>query len=336
MLSRLFDLAYHARNQKKTCHLKLDRDAIDGRVWSIEEFYDHSTPLFERPCDFFREGPDATDFAIRAGAKEGDQFAPDVVCDRYLFDTPYPSEWDANNLVPFRWFRNEPASRTILLFVPGWGRRNQGREERMCARLRRHGVDAGLLTTPFHQARTPVGSHSGEYFISSNLFWTIANFRQLVAEIRALVRYMRQHYDYVGLVGMSSGGFQAGLASNCEPVDFLFSWMSGCQLGSIVWHGLITQYIKTDLVNAGVTEEQLNKVWSITDQLNVGHACQARYRKHYITLHDNVIRPEYQLKLWDVYGRPDRREFATGHYSCYFYFDTIMDDIAAFVRRCTP
>ena len=40
----------------------------------------------------------------------------------------------------------------------------------MCLRLMSRGIDVGLMTTPYHLARTPPGSYSGEYFISSNLF----------------------------------------------------------------------------------------------------------------------------------------------------------------------
>src|SRR5262249_21419028 len=145
----------------------------------------------------------------------------------YLFDSPILTDYPENNHVPFKWFRGSQRQRsTILLFAPGWGRHSQNFEENMCARLVHHGIDAGLLTKPFHQQRTPAGARSGEYFISSNLFWTIANFRQFTAEIRLLVQYMRRRYDYVGLIGLSSGGFQAGLASDCEDVDFLFPVMT--------------------------------------------------------------------------------------------------------------
>ena len=135
----------------------------------------------------------------------------------------------------------------------------------MCRSWAARGIDAGLMTKPYHQARAPEGSFSGEYFISANLFWTIANFRQCVAEIRAVLRHMRPRYEAIGLFGMSSGGFQAGLAATCEPVDFHFPFITGCQLGSITWHGLITQYVRHDLERKGVTEDALNKVWSITD-----------------------------------------------------------------------
>jgi hypothetical protein len=158
------------------------------------------------------------------------------------------------------------------------------------------------MTKPYHQARAPEGSFSGEYFISANLFWTIANFRQCVSEIRAVLRHMRPRYETIGLFGMSSGGFQAGLAATCEPVDFHFPFITGCQLGSITWHGLITQYVRRDLERKGVDEASLNRVWSITDLDVVGRFSQARHVRHSIANGDQGA-DAVSGALVDVCGR---------------------------------
>ena len=330
----LFDLLYQAKNRKKICRLNLDPDPLDDKSWSIEEFYEYARQYFDRPCEFFRYFMDPAEFTLDHCVKGAEQTLQHMKIDHYCFRSPIQTEWKANNLVPFRWFvRNGKRSNVILLFTPGWRRDHQRHEERMCDRLRKQGIDAGLLTKPFHQTRTPPGAHSGEYFISSNLYWTIANFRQLTAEIRLLVQYMKARYQYVGLIGMSSGGGQAGLAANCEEVEFLFPFMSGCQLGSITWNGLITNYIRSDLERRGVTESELNKVWSITDQAVVGGHCKARHIKQYVTRFDRVIRTEYQDRLWHVYGKPPRLDLPSGHYSCYFYFNRVIDDRVGFVRE---
>src|SRR5581483_6273026 len=218
----------------RPCRLRLDPDPFDGRAYTVDEFYAACRPLFDRPADFYRDFSDGRPLELRPVPHA--RGAP--TWQTFVFDSPVVTAWPCNNLVPFKWFRGGGArTRTMLLFAPGWGRRDQGFEERMCARLARHDIDAGLLTTPFHQRRAPPGARSGEYFISPNIFWTVANFRQAVAEIRLLVRFMRERYDRLGLIGLSSGGFQMGLASDCEPVDYLFTLLSGCQVGSVAWHG---------------------------------------------------------------------------------------------------
>jgi hypothetical protein len=313
----------------------LDPDLFDGHKYTIDSFYESHRRYFDRPAEFFQTFRSSGTIDLRDGIHPNEQIVRDGVFQKMLFETPVRTEWPENNTVPFKWFtdRAKP-SKTILLFIPGWGRSSQSFEEQMAERLLKMGVDVGLLTKPFHQARTPSGSYSGEYFISANVFWTIANFRQLVAEIRLLIQYMRAHYDHIGLLGMSSGGFQAGLAANCENVDFLFSLITGCHLGSITWNGRLTQYVRRDLERRGVNEQDLTKAWSITDQAVLGHNCRARYRKHYISLFDTVVPTEYQIKLWEVYGKSDRRDLRSSHYSVYFLLNSVVDDIGTFIKRC--
>jgi Alpha/beta hydrolase domain containing 18 len=322
-------------DRRKQCRKQLDPDPFDGRVYSIDEFYRNSMQFFDRPGEFFRDfaGPGAPN--LRGTGHHIARSRLNGLARLYMFDSPILTDYPENNNVPFKWFRGpQRQPSTILLFAPGWGRHSQNFEENMCARLVRHGIDAGLLTKPFHQQRTPAGARSGEYFISSNLFWTIANFRQFTAEIRLLVQYMRRHYDYVGLIGLSSGGFQAGLASDCEDVDFLFPVMTGSMLGSVTWHGRLTRGIRRLLEDRGISEADLNKVWSITDQAVLGRHCRARFRKQYISLFDRVVPTEYQMKLWEVYGKPDRCLLEASHYSFYFSRGGVIDDIAEYVRHC--
>jgi len=321
-------------NAGKECRKKLDPDLFDGRSYSIADFYHESSSYFEQPAEFFCGFTRSEGLRLRP-CDNGLAHRLRGLARLYQFDSPLVTDYPENNLVPFKWFKSQPEQHsTILLFAPGWGRRDQGFEEEICARLVHHGIDAGLLTKPFHQQRTPAGARSGEYFISSNLFWTIANFRQFTVEIRLLLHYMRGLYKYVGLIGLSSGGFQAGLASDCEEVDFLFPVMTGCLVGSVTWNGLLTRPIRRTLEHGGISEADLNKVWSITDQAVLGRHCRARFRRQYISLYDRVVPTEYQMRLWDVYGKPDRSLLEVSHASFYFSRRAVAEDIIQYVRRC--
>ena len=322
-------------NAGKHCRKQLDPDLFDGKAYTIDEFYRANSRYFNQPAEFFRDFGGPKEFHLQPIGNCTLPARLREIATLHRFDSPLPTEYPENNVVPFKWFRNPyQRSSTILLFAPGWGRHDQSFEEGMCARLAHQGIDAGLLTKPFHQERTPPGSRSGEYFISSNLFWTIANFRQFTAEIRLLLRHMRGYYKHVGLIGLSSGGFQAGLASDCEDIDFLFPVMTGSVVGSLTWHGLLTRQIRRALERRGITEGDLNKVWSITDQAILGRHCRAKFRKQYITLYDRVVPTEYQMKLWEAYGNPDRSLLPASHCSFYFSRQAVIDDIATYVRRC--
>jgi hypothetical protein len=333
LFARSFERFYHARNQKKTCSRLLEHDTFDGETYTIDSFDQRYRRFFDNPDGFYLPPAPLDDLGFRAGLHPRERIVDGPAMRRMIFDSPIKSGDPANDVVPFKWFTgSRDASRMFLLFVPGWGRRSQGFEEEMCRRWADQGIDTGLMTKPYHQARAPEGSFSGEYFISANMFWTIANFRQCVAEIRAVLRYMRPRYDATGLFGMSSGGFQTGLAASLETLDFHFPFITGCRLGSITWNGLITQYVRRDLERKGVDEPSLNKVWRITDLDVLGRFSKARHIRHYIAKYDTVVPTSYQERLWEVYGRQSRVDLASSHYSAYFRRHFILDDVARFVK----
>lgn len=334
LFARGFERFYHARNQKKTCARLLEHDTFDGEEYTIDSFDERHRRFFDNPNGFYLPPAPLEDLGFRDGLHPRERIVEGPAMRRMIFDSPIESGDRANDTVPFKWFTGpRDNARVLLLFVPGWGRRSQGFEEDMCRRWADRGIDTGLITKPYHQARAPEGSFTGEYFISANMFWTIANFRQCVSEIRAVLRYMRPRYEAIGLFGMSSGGFQTGLAANCEEVDFHFPFITGCQLGSITWNGLITQYVRRDLERKGVDEASLNKVWSITDLEVLGRFCKARHIRHYIARYDTVVPTSYQERLWDVYGRQSRVDLESSHYSAYFRRHFILDDVSRFVKE---
>jgi hypothetical protein len=336
--ARSFDHAYFRLKPKKNSVLVPEYDRLDGKAYTPDAFYDQMKVYFDNPCAFYQDFGGAGALNLRDGVHPNQRRTRGSIfpAKAMLFDSPVTTLWQENNLVPFKWYRHSSKrSEVMLLFVPGWGRSNQAIEEMMCAQLQQLGIDAGLLTKPYHQARTPAGSYSGEYFVSANIFWTVANFRQLVAEIRQLVQYMRNHYKYVGLFGMSSGGFQSCLAANCEPVDFLFPFMTGSPTGSVVWNGIATQHVRLSLMERGVDEATLNKVWSIIDPGVLAHHCKAVHRKHYITIYDELVATEYQYRLWEALGKADKLELPTAHYSGGLMARRVISDVARFVNELT-
>lgn len=336
-LSRSFDRAYGGLKPKRISSLVPKHDVIDGKQYTAEDFYNHTKKYIDNPCAFYQDFQESGPLKLKPGSHPRQRKTTRLFPGRaMLFDSPVTTPWPENNLVPFRWYQQtRQRSKVMLLFIPGWGRTNQAVEEMMCFQLRQLGIDAGLLTKPFHQARTPMGSYSGEFFVSANIFWTIANFRQLIAETRQLVQYMRAHYDYVGLVGMSSGGFQACLTANCEALDFLFPFMTGSPTGSVVWNGIATQHIRQGLMQRGITETSLNKVWSIIDPGALAHNCKALHRKHYITIYDELVETKYQYRLWEAMGKPDKLELPVAHYSGAFATRQVISDVARFVNART-
>ncbi|MBI9033812.1 MAG: alpha/beta hydrolase family protein [Bacteroidales bacterium] len=337
MLSHGFDNIYLNLTNNKTCNKILEHDLFDGNPFTIDEFQNHIQEGFDKPELFYSD----YDHLSKMNLREGYHFQATDMKDseKYgytpmVFDPPIITDFPSNNIVPFKWFHNpKQKSKVLLLFSPGWARPNLNIEKRFCNRLLKNGIDAGLLTKPYHQERTPQGSYSGEYFYSGNVFWTGMNFRQYVSEIRLIIQSLRKEYDYIGIIGMSSGGFQAALAACTEKIDFYFPFITGAQLGSIAWNGKLSKYMRADLEKKGINEEDLNKAWSIGDQLYLAKHCKAKHIKQYISKYDEIIRTEYQEKLWKAYGQPERMNLNCAHNSIIFAMNKVNKDIVEFVKE---
>ena len=122
------------------------------------------------------------------------------------------------------------------------------------------------------------------------------------------------------------------MAANCETVDFPFPYITGCRLGSLTWNGMLTRYLKKDAMTAGYSEDDLNRVWSISDQRVLGKTCKAKMIKNYISLYDSAIPTEYQFELWEALGKNEKMELECAHYSSFAVQHRVIQDIVSCVR----
>lgn len=325
--SASIDKVYQLFTNRKTCSLLLDKEIFDGVEYKSDEFFKYSQNYFNKPELFYKKS-EKEDFVFELNKiqKIGNKT-------NYSFPTPYLSDFNENNTAFFKLF-SENNSKTLLIFSPGWARPNLKLEEKICRKFLNKGIDCVLPTKPFHQERTPDGFYSGELFISANQLLTVANFRQYVAELRNIVDYYREKYVNVGIVGMSSGGFQAGLLTNTEEVDFYFPFITGAELGSITWDGSLTRFTRKDLEEKGVNRETLNKIWAIADQKYLGHNCKAKYIKQYISRFDNVVPTEYQFLLNKIYGSP-KYVISSAHTSVFFKLNDVINDMVTEIQKIT-
>jgi hypothetical protein len=325
--SLLIDNTHRYFTNKKHAAVTLEDDYFDDKKYSPQEFYDYTKQFFESPELFFSEG-DRPDFSE---VKEMYTIEKNFYT-RFAYPSPFKTKWEENNLACFDLFTKGKPSDTILLFAPGWARPNLVAEMGFAKKLLNRGIDTCLLTKPLHQVRTPAGYYSGELFISDRVFLSVMSFRQFVSEILFLIDYFKTKYKYVGMIGMSSGGFQSGIALNIKEVDFYFPLITGATLGSITWKGKLTKELKNNINKKGLDESDLNKVWAILDQVHLGHHCKARHIKQFISLYDQVVPVKFQQVLWEIYDKPEKYEMQCAHTTSFFYFSKIADEIARFVE----
>lgn len=324
--SQLIDNLYQKVTTNKTCSLHLEKEELDGIEYSNESFFEFSKHFFDNPEGFYKKSENSSyEFNIAINT----EIANYKSCS---FPSPYSTSYQENKTCYFKLFDNG-ISDTLLIFSPGWARPNLNMEINFCEKVQKSGIHCLLPTKPFHQERTPKGFYSGELFISANQLLTVANFRQYVSELRQIVSFYKNTYKKIGIIGMSSGGFQAGLLATVEEIDFYFPIITGAELGSITWKGSLTQFVKQDLLNKNITETQLNKIWAIADQKYLGHKCKAKFIKQYISKFDEIVPTKYQFILNEIYKKPSTFLINSAHTSVFFSLNSIINDMIYEIKQ---
>jgi len=187
--------------------------------------------------------------------------------------TPYPE----NDLVNARWY---PAKDS----VQGTGTREQesGRKPRramivmpqwnadafshniLCSLFNRFGISALRLSKPFHDIRRPAETERSDYAVSSNIGRTIAAARQAVVDIRCCLDWLEsQGYEEFGILGTSLGSCYAFIASAHDARLRVNAFNhASMAFGDVVWTGQSTRHIRKAFEEAGLTQEQLYRLWS--------------------------------------------------------------------------
>lgn len=220
----------------------------------------------------------------------------------------------------------------VLIVLHGWGRKHFEIEKKMCLTLGKQGISTLLLTMPYHQQRAPAGSWSGEYMVSGDVVRTAESFQQTIAEIQAIVPWLRQRFQRVGIFGMSLGGIIAHLAMTVEPFDAGVTLLAGGNSARITWEGRMTQYVREEIQQAGITLEQLEQIWLATTPTNLASKNLVKKLLMINGQFDEVVPVRYTLELWEALGKPPIKWYPCAHYTAYFFLRWILRDIVEFLN----
>ncbi len=141
---------------------------------------------------------------------------------RLQFETPCPGAVAENNTVHGRLYRcaGRWRERPTVLLLHGWNDALNYylRFPFLARQLNRHGLNAATLQAPFHFQRRPRQLGAWGNFLTPDILRTVQAAGQAVAETRAFAAWLRQQgCPAVGLLGISLGGWLAGLAICHDP-----------------------------------------------------------------------------------------------------------------------
>lgn len=128
-----------------------------------------------------------------------------------------------NREVVARHLRGPGSGRPAVLLLHGYLAGNLALEERVWPTrwLLKRGLDPVFAALPFHGPRRR-DPRRPPPFPAADPRFTIEGFRQAVADLRALTRWLRARgAPAVGVMGMSLGGYTAALLATLEELDFV-------------------------------------------------------------------------------------------------------------------
>ena len=117
-------------------------------------------------------------------------------------------------------FLSSGEQRPVAILIHGYMAGNYQVEQRVwpLQRFLRSGYDVALFTLPFHGVRASATRRGAPEFPGSDPRFSNEGFRQVIADLRNFVGWLRaQGRSEVGVMGMSLGGYTAALLATVEP-----------------------------------------------------------------------------------------------------------------------
>jgi len=215
--------------------------------------------------------------------------------------TPYPE----NNLVNARWYpapeeKMQGKPKQAIVVMPQWNA-DAFSHNVLCSLFNRFGISALRLSKPFHDIRRPAEIERSDYAVSSNIGRTIASVRQAVIDVRCCLDWLEsQGYEQFGILGTSLGSCYAFLASAFDPRLRVNAFNHGSlAFGDVVWTGQSTRHIRAAFEDAGMTQQQLYRLWSGISPVSYMDRF-AQHPKKVLMIHaryDLTFLPEYSEQV---------------------------------------
>jgi hypothetical protein len=184
------------------------------------------------------------------------------------FTSPIRTRYPENDTVNARWFPAHPETqkskpRQAMIVMPQWNA-DAFSHNALCTLFNRFGISCLRLSKPYHDIRRPAELERSDYAVSANVGRTTEACRQAVVDIRSCIDWLQsQGYEQFGVLGTSLGSCYGFIAAAFDPrlqvcaFNHASTWV-----GDVVWAGQSTRHIRAAFEQAGLTQDQVRKIFS--------------------------------------------------------------------------
>lgn len=232
----------------------------------------------------------------------------------FRFASRIATPWPENNIVYGKLYRagRDWANKPSTLLVHGWnGELGYHFQFPFIATLlNRAGINAAMIELPYHARRRPKGIGAINNFISHDLVRMLEATRQALADLRAVLGWLRaQGSPLLGMWGISLGAWLTGLVAATDPSVRLAVLMSPVvSLDHAIRDLPFCAPIRDSLDGRRFDVERLNLA------SHVPH-CAPGGVLMLESLQDLFAPPETVEQVWQAWGKPEIWRLTHGHIS---------------------
>ncbi|MBX3118252.1 MAG: alpha/beta hydrolase family protein [Fimbriimonadaceae bacterium] len=280
-----------------------------------------------------KQPPPATTFSAWTKVAEENTLSEYTVTLPSAVESPFPE----NNAIPLNVFvpaRTVQAT-PVVIILHYWGATDQRAERNQAQDLARRGIASVLMPLPYHLARTPKGSRSGELAIVADPQKLVETMTQCVLDVRRTIDWIatRPEFDSsrVGIAGTSLGSLVATITCGVDKrLTHGAFVLAGADIAGILWKSSRVVKQREQFRKDGYTEESLRKALQSIEPLNylAGRGLQssliigAKY--------DTVIPPDSTDKLISALDGAKTVWLDTGHYGGFFIQKKVQNTVGAY------
>jgi hypothetical protein len=244
-------------------------ESIVGRA---DEFFGYETPtdfrLEMRHPQLFPTNVRPETLEQAAEYRRLEESGEGVKAEFLRFTSPVRTRYPENDIVNARWYpapaeKQAGKPKQAMIVMPQWNA-DAFSHNALCTLFNRFGISALRLSKPYHDIRRPAELERSDYAVSSNVGRTIAACRQAVVDIRSCIDWLEQQgYEQFGVLGTSLGSCYAFIAAAFDPRLRVCAFNhASTQFGDVVWTGQSTRHIRAAFERAGLTQNDVRKVFT--------------------------------------------------------------------------